>query len=69
MPLLEPFIDLVLGLALRALIWLVVTTAKLAARFVWSAITPESARWEQCFSYDHGATWESNWVMELRRVQ
>ena len=36
-------------------------------RYVWSRITPVSARWEQAFSTDGGGTWETNWVMELER--
>jgi hypothetical protein len=36
-------------------------------RFRWSDITTSSARWEQAFSPDHGASWESNWVMSFER--
>ena len=37
-------------------------------RYIWSEITPTSARWEQAFSVDDGQTWEVNWVMELTRA-
>jgi hypothetical protein len=38
------------------------------ARFIWSQITPTSCRWEQAFSPDGGQTWETNWVMDFRRM-
>jgi hypothetical protein len=37
-------------------------------RFIWSHITPTSAHWEQAFSPDGGRTWETNWLMEFKRV-
>jgi hypothetical protein len=39
------------------------------AHFIWSEITPRSARWEQEFSNDAGQTWERNWIMEFTRVE
>ena len=36
--------------------------------YVWSEITPSSARWEQAFSPDGGETWETNWIMESTRT-
>jgi hypothetical protein len=35
--------------------------------YVWSEITPTSAKWQQAFSIDRERTWETNWIMELRR--
>ncbi|OWQ87569.1 DUF1579 domain-containing protein [Roseateles aquatilis] len=37
-------------------------------RFRWSDISATGARWEQAFSPDAGATWEINWVMDMRRT-
>jgi hypothetical protein len=41
--------------------------ARITVRYVWSEVTPASARWEQAFSTDGGDTWETNWVMSLSR--
>jgi hypothetical protein len=36
-------------------------------RFLWRKLSPNSPRWEQSFSFDGGASWESNWIMEFER--
>jgi hypothetical protein len=41
---------------------------RILVRFVWSEITRQSARWEQAFSPDGGATWECNWSMRFERA-
>jgi hypothetical protein len=37
-------------------------------RFIWLPMTETTCRWEQAFSVDGGATWETNWTMSLTRV-
>ena len=37
-------------------------------RFTWSAVTPATPHWEQAFSTDGGASWETNWAMDFRRA-
>jgi hypothetical protein len=37
-------------------------------RYIWSDIAPNSAKWQQAFSDDDGKTWETNWIMEFRRL-
>jgi hypothetical protein len=37
-------------------------------RFIWTPETTSSCRWEQAFSSDDGATWETNWIMNFTRV-
>ncbi|MFT5706354.1 MAG: hypothetical protein ACI9ES_000633 [Oceanospirillaceae bacterium] len=34
-------------------------------RFRWSSLKPNNPRWEQAFSTDDGATWETNWTMSF----
>jgi hypothetical protein len=40
----------------------------IVVRYIWSDITPRSARWTQAFSADVGATWEENWIMGFTRA-
>jgi hypothetical protein len=35
--------------------------------FVWSGVTTAAPRWEQSFSDDDGASWETNWTMDFTR--
>lgn len=37
-------------------------------KFLWHTGDRDAPRWEQYFSYDEGARWELNWVMQFRRV-
>jgi hypothetical protein len=37
-------------------------------RFTWTRVTTPTPRWEQAFSDDDGATWETNWIMEFTRA-
>jgi hypothetical protein len=37
-------------------------------RFIWTRTGAQTARWEQAFSLE-GRPWETNWVMELRKLR
>jgi hypothetical protein len=37
-------------------------------RYDWTNIGPTSITWEQSFSFDGGATWDKNWIMESTRI-
>ena len=39
------------------------------ARFRWSELTANTAKWDQAFSTDGGKTWETNWRMEFTRAK
>jgi hypothetical protein len=36
-------------------------------RFLWTMPGRDAPRWEQAFSADGGASWETNWVMDFTR--
>lgn len=36
-------------------------------RFTWTRVDADHAHWEQAFSADGGAHWETNWTMDFRR--
>ena len=36
-------------------------------RFVWRDLGGDGASWEQAFSADGGASWETNWTMQFSR--
>ncbi|MES2444210.1 MAG: hypothetical protein V4574_15390 [Pseudomonadota bacterium] len=38
------------------------------ARFLWHPLTRDTCHWEQAFSLDSGATWETNWTMDFIRL-
>ena len=37
-------------------------------RFIWRTNPGENPSWEQAFSADAGATWETNWTMVFSRI-
>ena len=39
----------------------------ITVRFLWSRVDADRLRWEQAFSPDDGATWETNWTMDFTR--
>jgi hypothetical protein len=41
--------------------------APIRIRFLWTTTDPRRPRWEQAFSADGGATWETNWIMDFSR--
>lgn len=39
----------------------------LKVRYEWLEIASGAPRWEQSFSFDHGDTWQRNWIMLWHR--
>lgn len=38
-------------------------------RFTWSRVDTANPRWEQAFSDDGGLSWETNWTMDMTRIE
>ncbi|MBC7813659.1 MAG: DUF1579 domain-containing protein [Burkholderiales bacterium] len=39
------------------------------SRFIWIPKDDNNCRWEQAFSPDGGASWETNWTMDYTRIE
>ena len=46
----------------------VVEEVPLRVRYTWKDIAADSVTWEQSFSFDAGATWDTNWIMRSTRI-
>jgi hypothetical protein len=46
----------------------VIEGQRVRVRFDWTNTTPTSVTWEQAFSFDEGATWDINWIMQSTRT-
>lgn len=40
----------------------------IVCRYRWTCGDSQLCRWEQAFSKDDGATWETNWIMDFTRA-
>ena len=40
----------------------------ISVRFLWLKTDTDRPRWEQAMSDDGGATWETNWTMDFKRI-
>jgi hypothetical protein len=38
-------------------------------RYAWTLEDDDHCRWEQAFTTDNGASWETNWIMRLERAE
>jgi hypothetical protein len=47
----------------------VVQGVPVRVRYDWTIKSNDSLLWEQSFSFDNGATWDKNWIMESTRVE
>lgn len=41
---------------------------RIISRFIWTSTSRDTCHWEQAFSPDGGATWETNWTTDHTRV-
>ncbi len=46
----------------------VLDSRPIKVRFLWTRTDTASPQWEQAFSPDGGANWETNWVMQFDRA-
>jgi hypothetical protein len=42
---------------------------RVLCRYRWTRLDPGHARWDQAYSTDEGANWETNWVMHFARIE